>query len=1726
MGKLHNLRIPCEVFGLQVVSAPQKGLSTLESLALRAIYYGADNLDLLDRIFMLGHRPLLDLVSDLWRHGHLRVDVSNSKLYVTENVLKSLPALAGDSAQQKAAASPAASEPRGTPEERTLEGGQRSFRRIELVHDLICDELLPEVHPEKLEAVYGGRRVLEAPRDLGSYRSLPAVSLEKAAIQRFGNLEEREAARADRQPHQLIYFSLLTEADTETSSTQRYLHIQVESVRGPTGRRRIEVVNPPFLSAVFRRRLSRSLTEMAEEQQANAKVLLELFEAEAEDRQLPRRSLRELSADAEAQTAELESLAPSLSLDQAAEHDDALRTLAEDFLAELDRRESDRARVRWIRGREELEQAALTSIGGARNQVVLSSPVIRWDRFQRFYDLLEKRLKEGLRVVLLWGTTPRSELEVEVRGALKTLGPLGDLQWSYRPMRTHASFLLRDADLGIFSGSAIFGGPTSGALSAVVRRPDLPSDAPATPEAGELESLRKEFPRVGAVVDELARVQRTALEMHIEQAIVLPDPEDPVRSRRPPDLDPKIFADRDLDEHGGLIAWAQGWRRWDRRVNRDLETLGPSASVVHDEQHLDWLEAAIESRPAWMVLGSGIISSRGLDQAQQTRFEDLARGGTRLLLLDGQRGDLDPQAAKALASLCRDFPEHVHQISFPFRGGFLVTDRFLLVTSLQLLDRPLQQAQDLARRRLHTGLLVRGDEQIRDGLGQLLLEHPQELRFLSLESAAASEPKPWDSQLDTLSALDQVRQLVLPDLKNAEDPDQRRGVWDRWTQRLPAGVSPLHAYQSVRSQLTPDFAKEARIATLRVSESLLGTEEGRFHLGELAEDLWRDGQLFEALQLFDALEACSADAIPGSASIPPRVVRRLIANAGRAEFTDAVLEVLESPVNEKIAVAGLCLAAQSLAETASDDAFDLLIHFDPHAPSTLRRAVKPLRSFYEGTLRPVPWTLLASLRESEVSDTEQARRLAAVRDAFENAENVHFNFTLGVHTWRRLFAADGAFGRLRGTVEAGDRGAAADWLKDWEGRGLSTAGVMDDVSLQVYREVNYVHDDRITHRRRDNYLKRLDTLVDSLRGWVGSGVVDLGSTDESTLDALRQLSAVWPQLRADIESSIPGGDRWDAPLCRGFAALLGAMDDGPETLESKLPSRLWAENAWRYPDLWIAGTAGDVAPERAVRALVQGLADRLEDPVKAMEALLEQGQVEAGLRLVPVAGRVTSEPDLLNRAAAGLRERRLRLLRRLRTIGPGSDPPSIPADTSDGERSPTLVRAAELIDREKALRALEEKLSDALRGPVADRPPQRPAISPPDLPAKLGPWPYGLSVAETVRSLRDQPQRFGGWSPAGEPAAARLVDLLASVLLGDAPLDRGWAADFAESLDQLLGAEPTPGGVAVRREDPYLVTTLKALPPSWPSTVRTEAGGWQLWIPCRSLDEPEPDDVGELALFFDPAFDPRSMPDIRPEWALRIRPDLVFRTLIGPQEARRYTWLCELARQVPLDHLLQEAEGAGGFEDQGDLGFLDALLDDPTDRTGDRAESHRLVAAFLDIGGFRGLEPTDVRYLVELTGHHRYWICRYLSHLCSWLLDQGRARTDLTSEVLDTVWHWDVFRDAIARDIDTLIDQRLDLAYLMILTVYHWIDASSSDGASREQIEQDNEYLDSMLFEEGLRQLDEKGLIQQNRSIHPPSGATGSLLIELVMDRWDDIEERTKKRYQSEEIDGLRNHSA
>ena len=84
-----DLFVPCEVFKVEVTLLPEENLTPLERMVLQALAEGAVRLFVeLDEVFGIGERPMLDLVSDLWRRDLIYLDFEEGGILLPEEIRK------------------------------------------------------------------------------------------------------------------------------------------------------------------------------------------------------------------------------------------------------------------------------------------------------------------------------------------------------------------------------------------------------------------------------------------------------------------------------------------------------------------------------------------------------------------------------------------------------------------------------------------------------------------------------------------------------------------------------------------------------------------------------------------------------------------------------------------------------------------------------------------------------------------------------------------------------------------------------------------------------------------------------------------------------------------------------------------------------------------------------------------------------------------------------------------------------------------------------------------------------------------------------------------------------------------------------------------------------------------------------------------------------------------------------------------------------------------------------------------------------------------------------------------------------------------------------------------------------------------------------------------------------------------------------------------------------
>jgi hypothetical protein len=90
MTELIDLALPCRLISLKVKLGPERGATTLEELAAKAILAERTSVERLAALFGLPRRLLLDVVLSLWDKGYISIDVESGVITLSETSHKRL----------------------------------------------------------------------------------------------------------------------------------------------------------------------------------------------------------------------------------------------------------------------------------------------------------------------------------------------------------------------------------------------------------------------------------------------------------------------------------------------------------------------------------------------------------------------------------------------------------------------------------------------------------------------------------------------------------------------------------------------------------------------------------------------------------------------------------------------------------------------------------------------------------------------------------------------------------------------------------------------------------------------------------------------------------------------------------------------------------------------------------------------------------------------------------------------------------------------------------------------------------------------------------------------------------------------------------------------------------------------------------------------------------------------------------------------------------------------------------------------------------------------------------------------------------------------------------------------------------------------------------------------------------------------------------------------------
>lgn len=1113
-----EIYLPCEVFDVEVQLGPRGGISPLELLVLRALKEGVEYFDDLVNLFQIGYRPMLNLISDLWRQNYVALDFGAARLEVV----------------------PAVKDKLGTPEESTLRGGERSQRVVTLMQELVCGHiLLAAAVPPRTHA----NRIAPQIKPYGSFLQAPNTEIRRAIEGLIASWSK------DVRPLSVLAANLrVADIAAPGVGQRRLLAVEVQCTAGESGRVDLRIVQPVTkLDGGVRRDLERMLAQLVEERADDvfSRFLSESAGQRREPVRVPvRQRVHGLSA-------RLKSVAPdklSGNLAAAQELHEELAQEAQAALESIVEQHARRSRLRLLTSRSEIVGAVRSALGDTLHQVVLASPAARPEAVNGTAVPLKKLLQKGQRrAFVLWGQEPDERLDPAVKSAFLDLESVGRFFWPRHSGRSNMSFLLRDDDLCIVSSSPLLDDVPGNAVTLGLKVESLQRSALCPIVREQLERVARIFPDFNMAA-KLATTMAKAME-NAEQP--LPDlPRIPMEPR-----EGLQQADRMSDRMDASIGrvlletWLANWVVFTAGLAGALATLGDSAELVHDGRHRDVLLEALASSPSFVIVGSAELSSRGFDPTLRQAMAAAAKGGARIVMLHGRARRYDEAALQRMRELADGSAGRIVSIPCDLQGGLLLVDDWLLVGGFPFLARAARWDEGSPSplpTQHETGLLVRSARIAGEALDSLQTHLPQ-IAKLRPRAAVAVEDLPATPAHLPFAAGSEHLQALLARLASPVPEVARRAPGPR-SEKIRQWLGEAHA-EGVPvedlARLIPTLARRDQslftAACLQLEAS--GSEVQAELLRRLCADCWQAGAFHETTILRSRLQEG-----PAAGGLPSVWLARIAAVRHHPQQLAALLNTpaLLQPLDREEEVALACIGCSALALRGVSEAWVVLDAQRSGLPPVLATWADEILNYWNDIGHAVPRSLFFVPASAGAPEVRARKAHDALREAFDAAANVSFSFVLGKKTWWWLFHEQGELGRLGAAIRSHELAVVHAWLTNASRLGRTAEVLLDTATREAAERDSQLMEERIIGAKRVSCLQRLDELIERMVEWVElQGVLSGGQAVHlARVSRLAVALAATRDSLAALERSAADNQAMSLPLIRALRADFAALFEG------------------------------------------------------------------------------------------------------------------------------------------------------------------------------------------------------------------------------------------------------------------------------------------------------------------------------------------------------------------------------------------------------------------------------------------------------------------------------------------------------------------------------------------------------------------------------------------------------
>jgi phosphatidylserine/phosphatidylglycerophosphate/cardiolipin synthase-like enzyme len=602
-----ELYVQAEVLPIRLRLGPAGGIGHLETLVLRAIAVGVDDIDDLADVFGIPPRLVLDMVGDLWRVGRVALDIGAEREAITLS-------------------SAAREELSHLDEHGSLPSGYRATDS----QQVLLEKLTGRILPLRGSTVFPRDRSLVVPTssDDPSRADIDPNAVVTAVM---AGMEDRRTSRSANEVNGMRVVSAMLSPDANvTAGVHRYVRVTVEASLDARDEL-VVAVEDENLSLAAREIATRRLdTLLSSDPQP---PLTRRMRSLVSKTPFKPRDVARLVAEFGRAVDALSECAPA---NRQRRHD-SLSNAARGVYEHVDTLARQEMDVTVVRSDGEHKEAILRLLSTAHHQVVIAVPWVREKGLRPYVRPLTEAVERGVSVILLWGIRRvGDELEDSVRSLLLTIqraaiaaGRGGRLAFPPLPSHLHAKVVVADDRRALVTSRNFFSGSNLKELGVILEA--MPGQ-PAPVLEDVLQWAHRVIPSA-AIANLLAR-RRTAFGTGEYESqlppLVLPDVTAALFTAAPDAPNAQI--------------WCEGWQAVVGELSRLLHRDRPVVSLVTDGYHRTLAYRALDEATQRVVIASDGFSANAVTTGMVEAARAAAARGVDVTFVFGRGRDQDASA--------------------------------------------------------------------------------------------------------------------------------------------------------------------------------------------------------------------------------------------------------------------------------------------------------------------------------------------------------------------------------------------------------------------------------------------------------------------------------------------------------------------------------------------------------------------------------------------------------------------------------------------------------------------------------------------------------------------------------------------------------------------------------------------------------------------------------------------------------------------------------------------------------------------------------------------------------------------------------------------------------------------------------------------------------------------------------------------------------------------------